>query len=257
VTAALQLAFEITWDPGLRGLLSVAVGVAVLCGSIYLIVGTNVGSRLGFLIAAAGLSGWLLLMFAFWAAYGIGYQGDMPSWQVQEVVRSEDPEDLSAAALDDARDLSRWREIPADDPARGEAQASASAAIAGDGAAIQPAPYESEADFVVIDAFERGGKSDNFFNNWFPGPHPPHYAIIQFQGVEPVEVEFGEAPPPPTADESAPVHSVIMVRDLGSRRLPAVLLTIASLIVFAVSCNALHRRDKLVTERRAQAAANA
>jgi hypothetical protein len=257
VTEAVLLAFEITWDPAIRGILAVVTGVVVLCGSIYLIVGTNVGSRLGFLVSVAGLSGWLFLMFAFWAAYGIGYQGDAPSWQVREVVTSEEPDDLEAAALEEARDLSDWREIPADDPARGEAQASASAAIAGEGAAIQPPPYESESDFVVIDAFETGGKSSGFFNGWFPGPHPPHHAIIQVQAVEEVEVEFGEAPPPPEADESAPVHSVIMVRDLGSRRLPAVLLTIASLIVFAVSCSALHRRDKLVTERRAQAATTA
>jgi len=46
---------------------------------------------------------------------------------------------------------------------------------------------------------------------------------------------------------------VIMIRDLGSRRLPAALLTIATLIIFAVCCSALHRRDKLVTERRAAA----
>lgn len=255
MTEALLLAFEITWDPAIRGILSVAVGVVVLCGSIYLIVGTNVGSRLGFLISVAGLSGWLLLMFAFWAAYGIGYQGSTPSWHVEEVVTSDDPENLEAARLEDAHDLSDWREIPADDPARGEAQASASAAIAGEDAAIPL--YESESDFIVIDAFERGGKDSSFVNDWLPGPHPPHHAIIQVQAVEEVEVEFGEAPPPPEADTSAPVHSVIMVRDLGSRRLPAVLLTIASLIVFAVSCNALHRRDKLVTERRAQAAANA
>lgn len=252
---AVQLAFEITWDPGIRGILSVLTGVVVLCGSIYLIVGTNVGSRLGFLIAAAGLSGWLFLMFAFWAAYGIGYQGDTPSWQVQEVVTSDDADDLSAASLEEAHDLSDWQSVPADDPARGEAQAAAAAAIAGESAAIPV--YETDSDFVVIDAFQRGGKESSFVNDWLPGPHPPHHAIIQVQAVEEVEVEFGEAPPPPTADESAPVHSVIMVRDLGSRRLPAVLLTIASLIVFAVSCNALHRRDKLVTARREQAAANA
>jgi len=255
VSEALVLAFEVTWDPGLRGILSVAVGVVVLCGSIYLLLGTNIGSRLGFLVSVAGLSGWCFLMFAFWWLYGIGYQGSMPSWQVEEVVASQEADDLSQSALDDAHDLSTWDEIPADDPARGEAQASASAAIAGDDA---PVPlYASESDFKVIDAWETGGKSDTFFNNWFPGPHPPHYAIIQVQAVQQVEVEFGEAPPPPEVDESAPVHSVIMVRDLGNRRLPAALLTFASLIIFAVTCSALHRRDKLVAERRAQAAANA
>jgi len=249
VTEALLLAFEVTWDPAIRGILATAVGVVVLCGSIYLILGTNLGSRLGFLVAAAGLSGWCFLMFAFWTVYGIGYVGDTPTWHVEEVVTSDDPGDLSAAALEDAHHLETWAEIPAE--ARGEAQAVASAAIVGEDAAIPL--YEAESDFKVIDAFEEGGKKNNFFNNWFPGPHPPHHAIIQVQGIQEVEVEFGEAPPPPEVDESAPVHSVIMIRDLGSRRLPAALLTIATLIIFAVCCSALHRRDKLVTERRAAA----
>ena len=242
-----MLAFEVSWDPAIRGILATAVGVVVLCGSIYLILGTNLGSRLGFLVAAAGLSGWCFLMFAFWAVYGIGYQGDTPTWQVLEVVTSEAADDLSQASLEDAHDLSQWDTIPAE--ARGEAQAVAAAAIVGEEAAIPL--YETEADFEVIDAFEMGGKPDTFFNNWIPGPHPPHHAIIQVQGVEEVEVEFGQAPPPAEVDTSAPVHSVVMVRDLGSRRLPAALLTIATLIIFAVCCSALHRRDKLVTERRA------
>lgn len=240
-----MLAFEVSWDPAIRGILATATGVVVLCGSIYLLLGTNLGSRLGFLVAAAALSGWCFLMFAFWTVYGIGYQGDTPTWQVEEVVTSEAADDLSAAALEDARDLSTWDEIPAE--ARGEAQAAAAAAIVGDEAAIPL--YDSEADFEVIDAFETGGKPDTFINNWIPGPHPPHYAIIQVQGVEEVEVEIGAAPPPAEVDESAPVHSVVMIRDLGSRRLPAALLAIATLIIFAVCCTALHRRDKIVTER--------
>lgn len=240
-----MLAFEVSWDPAIRGILATATGVVVLCGSIYLILGTNLGSRLGFLVAAAGLSGWCFLMFAFWTVYGIGYQGDTPTWHVEEVVTSEAADDLSQASLDDAHDLSTWETIPAE--GRGEAQAVAAAAIVGEDAAIPL--YETEADFKVIDAFEEGGKSDTFFNNWLPGPHPPHHAIIQVQGVEEVEVEFGQAPPPAEVDPSTPVHSVIMIRDLGSRRLPAALLTIATLIIFAVCCSALHRRDKLVTER--------
>ena len=34
----------------------------VLCGSVYLLLGTNLGARLGFLVALAGLFGWLTLL---------------------------------------------------------------------------------------------------------------------------------------------------------------------------------------------------
>ena len=252
MTAA-QLAFEITWDPGLRGILVVAVGVAVLCGSVYLLLATNLGSRLGFLVAIAGLSGWMAMMGFVWALYGIGYIGDAPTWHVEEVVVSDELEDLSGARLEKAHDLGDWTPLPAAAPARGEAQASATAALTNEDGPLYS--FESEADYEVIGAFDVGGKSDNFFNNWFPGPHPPRYAIVQVQPVKKIEVEFGQPPPPPEVDESQPVYSAIMVRDLGSKRLPPVLLLLGSLIIFGVSCNVLHRRDKQLAE--ARAAANA
>ena len=41
---------------------SCVVGIVVLCGSVYLLLGTNLGARLGFLVAMAGLFGWLTLL---------------------------------------------------------------------------------------------------------------------------------------------------------------------------------------------------
>ena len=39
----LHLLAGIAWDPQLRGFLAVAVGVVVLMGSVYLLLGTNLG----------------------------------------------------------------------------------------------------------------------------------------------------------------------------------------------------------------------
>ena len=44
-----------TWSPFIRGILVVLIGVGVLCGSVYLLLATNLGARLGFLVAMAGL----------------------------------------------------------------------------------------------------------------------------------------------------------------------------------------------------------
>ena len=44
----------IGWEPELRGLLTVVIGVVILCGSVYGIMATNMGSRLAFLVALAG-----------------------------------------------------------------------------------------------------------------------------------------------------------------------------------------------------------
>ena len=75
----------ITWTPGVRGILVVAVGVIVLMGSVYLLLGTNMGFRLGFQVALAGLLGWMAIMGVIWSMYGIGYLGRTPVWVVKEV----------------------------------------------------------------------------------------------------------------------------------------------------------------------------
>jgi hypothetical protein len=167
-------------------------------------------------------------------------------------VTSESEDDLDAAKLEAAHDLSDWTELSPDDPARGEAQAAAGAGIAGEEAAVPM--FEAESEYVVIDAFDKGGRGSSFFDKNVPWRHPPHYAIIQVQRAVEVEVEFGETPPTPEPDESQPVVSVILERDLGDKRLPPVLLTLSSLIIFGVTCNVLHRRDKAVMAARAAAA---
>lgn len=248
----MSFAFELAWDPQIRAILVVALAVVVLPGSIYMILGTNLGARLGFLVAMAGVFGWMTIMAIIWAVYGIGYVGDSPSWELREVVRSEDPEALSSAVLSEARDLSTWKSLPADDPKRGEAQAAASAGIAGDEAPIPT--FDAESDYIVVGAFDKGGRSSSWFDKNVPFRHPPHYAIIQVQQVKEVEVPFGETPPKPEPDESQPVISVVLERDLGDKRLPPVLVAIGSAIIFGVTCNVLHRRDKAVMAARLAAA---
>lgn len=73
------------WDPEIRGLLTVALGMAVLAGSVWLLLVTNTGTRLGSLIALAGFWGWMFVMGVFWWIYGIGWAGSLPTWEVQDV----------------------------------------------------------------------------------------------------------------------------------------------------------------------------
>ena len=47
----------IAWDPQIRGILTVLVGVGVLMGSVYLLLATNVAQRLGFLLSLRRCSG--------------------------------------------------------------------------------------------------------------------------------------------------------------------------------------------------------
>lgn len=87
-----SLIAAITFDPTIRGILVVAVAVTVLPGSIFMIVSTNTGVKLGILITLAGLFGWMFLMSSVWWMYGIGLKGRDPSWQAIEVNMSRDNE---------------------------------------------------------------------------------------------------------------------------------------------------------------------
>lgn len=309
----------ITWDPGFRGFLTVVLGTLILGGSVWLILSTNSGWRLGFLLTLTGLAGWMAIMGLVWAMYGIGYQGRLATWNVEEV----NYDDLSAANTEDARTVPPREELPSsdelrqiiegndalatqfpDDPTRrepqlgdllsvdpelrederiadvvetddgwellgaadkqtGEAVAAASAYVT-----EERALFESATEFVVLDAWTKGGKSnledDSALGRaefkikrilTYPLGHPTHRVVVRLQEVIPRETVPGQPPPTPEADPEADVISVVMVRDLGSRRQPAIFLFFASAIVFLVCCNVLHRRDKLVAQARAAAGA--
>ncbi len=248
------LALDIAWDPGLRGIAVVFVGTAVLMGSVYLVLSTNIGARVGFLVSVAGLSGWMMLMGIVWAVYGIGYLGPAPHWRVEEVITSATPDDLTASKLPAVHDLSTWHPQAEDDPHRGEEQAAATAALVDQNGPLKGV-YKSDQEFKSIAAYDTGGKGKNLKSNWLPGPHPPHYAVVQVQGVKERVIPFGATPPPLEVDPSKPVRTVVLVRDLGAKRLPSVTLAISMGIVFALTCNALHRRDKALMAARAAVAA--
>ena len=75
----------ISFDPTIRGVLVVLVGVVVLMGSVFLLLATNSGSRTGFLIAGSALFGWCFAMGMIWWMYGIGLKGRDPAWVPQEI----------------------------------------------------------------------------------------------------------------------------------------------------------------------------
>ncbi len=90
----------IAWDPHIRGILVVATGFAVLCGSVYLILSTNLGARLGFLMAAGGLFGWLTILGLTWWIWppAIGPRGETPTWEVVDIAYGDPASSTEAEA---------------------------------------------------------------------------------------------------------------------------------------------------------------
>lgn len=253
----------INWEPEIRGILIVIISVSVLCGSVYLILGTNMGARLGFLVALAGLAGWMFLMGAIWWSYGKGLLGPDASWKPVNgatVVRDQgklyetgilgspfSPTGDSAADASSVTDMlakNGWRKLDSALPSFQQAGSSGSVLMEESGAL-------KNGEFSVVNVYDKGGdryprigKSIDFIAFF----HEPHYALVEVAPLVPQRTEPGRAPARPVIDTSRPHEYVYMIRDLGSKRKPAAIITIASLIIFLICCWLLHRRDRYVRD---------
>ena len=259
----------IGWEPELRGLLTVIIGVVVLCGSVYGIMATNLGSRLAFLVAIAGLAGWMMLMGAVWMIYGIGLRGPDPTWQpvagsavLQDVdaLGSAGVLDPNAAVPDGAMAIESveivsatfleqdWVVLDKASPAFGQAQAAATEIL-----------LEEEAftagQFEIVEVFDIGGERYPKINeslDFLAFRHTPHYVVAEAAAFVPVRTEPGRAPVPPEVDESRQRIYVYMIRDLGARRQPPAVLMIGAAAIFFALCYLLNRRDRFRRENLAQ-----
>ncbi len=283
VLAALQ------WDPTIRGGLILLTSIVILCGSVYLLLATNSGPRLGFLLALAGLSGWMLLMGVVWAVFGIGMKGRDPAWEPQELITGSLANRVTIEALGDFPN--GWANLPEGNATRADAASAADrvfvpAAGGGGGhgaeeGGLSPeeqvrfqSPFKRVGDYQLVGVHEKGGDNELFTigTHDFFFRHSPHYVVVQVQPTIPdckpnqaatpanpclPPVEFGQPPRQPVVNQNAPITTLIMVRDLGNVRLPPVLIALFSLIVFGVTCSALHERDKEIMRARGQIPATA
>jgi hypothetical protein len=253
----------IGWEPELRGLLTVIIGVVILCGSVYGIMATNMGTRLAFLVALAGLFGWMMLMGMVWWIYGIGLRGPDPSWQavpgagvLQDVraLGSSGVLDPNADVPDDATPVESaeivrqtfldqgWIVLDTGSPAFGQAQASASDVLIDEGAF-------AAGQFEIVEVFDIGGERYPKINDtldFIAFFHTPHYVVAEAAPLVPVRTEPGRAPARPEIDEDRQREYVYMVRDLGARRQPPAVLTIGAGAIFLALCYLLHRRDRVL-----------
>jgi hypothetical protein len=259
----------INWEPQLRGYVVVIISAVVLIGGTYLVVGTNLGARLGFLVVLGGLFGWMAAMGIIWWTYGIGLKGREPSWKAAEpatIVRNgellqiadilEQPLKLTGAPRENsatvvaALESEGWQVLDEADPQRGQAVASSDEIL------INQADEFAAGEFVSVRVFDRGGDRWPKINDsldFFAFFHEPRYALVEVAPIVPQRVEPGRAPARPKIDETQESRYVYMIRDLGNKRQPAMLITIGSLLVFVIMCWLLHRRDLMLRQNLARA----
>ena len=253
----------IGWEPEIRGLLTVIMAVVVLCGSIYCIMATNMGSRLAFLVVLAALFGWMMLMGITWWIYGIGLRGPDPTWaEVAGPAVLQDIDALySAGILDpnadvpDGRDLRRGgrdssrEQLPRCRATRSSTRRRRSSARSQAAATVFLIEEEALHRRPVRD--RRGVR-----HRWRALPEGQRHARLPrllpraaLRACRGGAARAGSRPSRavrpcrPTIDENRSAQYVYMVRDLGARRQPATVLTIGGGAIFLALCYLLHRRD--------------
>jgi hypothetical protein len=253
------------WNPTIIGILTVVCAVGLFCGSTYLLLGTNLGARLGFLVAAAGLTGFAVLLSTLWlttpgAATGNSSldppHGDSASWEVVEVVPS-----IADSKIEAVRNLPD-KGIPGTEtlvtqvkPAIDAALVTA-APVAGEEPPEQPFAdlgIVSSTDFLLSfpgsGKWEYTDKTQNFF--W----HRHRYAAVELclarldAGGSPINGPNG-----PVCDPLKPTHWAILSYDYGSVRKPVFFYWIFSLMFFGLSLLLLHWWEKDERARKREAA---
>jgi hypothetical protein len=237
------------WDPTILGILVTVAAAALFIGSIWAIVGTNLGARLGFLVTFTGLCGFLVLLSLLWISTSSPLNtlhGRIPAWEVTQVVPS----------LDDA-DEAAVRDIEQDGEEVDTTQAAEIKAAVDDALVTQEetptepvdpeenqfAEFSEVTQFMTTQTLVTGGSDPNPLKLQFT--HTPNYAAVKYCQVVEVELEPGEAPPEPECDPDSDNEGwVVLVRDLGSLRVPPVMALVIFTILFVLGLLALHWREK-------------
>jgi len=264
--AVTSAVLAINWQPELRGVLVVLIAVTVLCGSIYLLLATNLGARLGFLVALTGLTGWMLLMGVLWSIYGIGLKGKDPTWEAvpgRTVLQDVDAL-YKAGVFAEPLDIPEGTPFPASaakvkqefinegwTPLQESATQFGQAASAA-GTFLEETNTFAAGEFKPLNVFDTGGSRFPKFGrlDYLAFWHRPHYVVVEVAPIEQTRTEPGRAPAAAVVDDSRQHQYVYMVRNLGTRRQPAFVLMTGATIIFLTLCWLLHRRERRVVVNR-------
>jgi hypothetical protein len=229
----------------LRGYGVAIFAVGLFCGSIYLLLATDVGGRLGFMVAFSAVTGFLAMLALIWFTNFTplnALHGPPPTWKVKEVV--DDPKD---ARIEQVRQIED-KGVKLSEAEQGEIKASVDTAVTAENSPYLT--YGTISEYVVVAAERIGGGKT--------GPlglkHKPLHGVMKIQGVKKVEAVPGQAPPPPEADPAAPAHYVVLERDLGALRQPPLFMALGFGILFAISLVVMHNgeRARQLEERKGQ-----
>jgi hypothetical protein len=240
------------WYPTILGVLVVIAAVGLFCGSIYLLLATNFGARLGFLIAFTGLAGFVMLLSLLWwtSATPLNVpKGRVAQWRVVEEVTS-----LSKSKIPQAREIrTNGHKATANDASNTKATADAAliTKVSTPTAPVTPAEnkyaqFGDVTQYEIVHTYTIGGSKPQFWK--FQLHHTPKFAVAEYCGVvqAPPNRPFGLPPLKPTCATGADAKTgfLVMEYDLGSLRVPPFVIFVTTATLFGLGLLCLHWREK-------------
>lgn len=238
------------WNPYMKGVLVVVMAVALFVGSAYLLLYTDVGSRLGFLITAGAFTGFIAVHSLFWITgqFPNGPLGRSPGWPVKAVVKT--PTASNIAAVKNIQTTGH----EADSGAAGQIKAALDTELTNQDGKFdlftKPDQYLAQKTLI-----KGGGRKWPIW--WSEKATWAAVEICPTLEQQPLPLE---APPTPKCDSSKPTQWVVVEKDLGNLRLPSWLFFVGSSSLFGLilySLNAYERDQRAAKEAEEAAAAAA
>ena len=253
------------WNPTILGILVTLSGVVLFCGSTYLLLATNLGARLGFMIAASALSGVLVLLSMFWISTQTPLNS--PKGRVQQWKTVKCDEKVPTCALIDS--LSEAKIPGIANLAHGtptvlklEKYQSLRSAVEAmlvkkEGNKRPYALYEQTSQVLTQAPVDSAGIPYKFgtetLREYVVGGKPKlfFWSSTKYAAVEVCEAAPQASTDNPNVKPAAPgcdptkAHKwALLYYDLGSIRLPPLMYLLSSWMLFAISLYALHSREK-------------
>jgi hypothetical protein len=249
------------WYPTILGILVVVSAIVLFMGSVYVLLGTNVGARLGFLITFTSLMGFLMILSVLWLTTASPLEspkGRVSSWKVVENVS-----DLAKAKTTTVHGVNT-KENRASSTDASNVNAAVDAALitkkSTPTVTYTPndnrfAKFDDITQFQVLQTWTVGGSNPHFWKGEFN--HSTKYAVVEYCKNATVEQTFGLPPLPPECATGADAQKgyLVVQFDYGTLRLPPFIVLIITGILFGLGLLMLHWREK--DEHEAKAAAEA
>ena len=238
------------WYPTILGVLVVISAIVLFIGSIYLLLGTNLGARLGFLVTFTSLMGFLMILSVLWLTTASPLEspkGRVASWSVVENVP-----DITKAKTVAVRDIAQKQNKASQTDASNVLASVDAALITKVGTpTVQVTPNDNRfakfadvTQFMVLETYTLGGSNPQFWKGEFN--HSKKYAVIEYCKTATQTQTFGLPPLPPECASGADAQRgfVVATFDYGTLRLPPFVVIVITAILFGLGLLALHWREK-------------